>query len=395
MHILYVNKISPRTGGGAELRLWELARHLSRRGHEVHIVCGKNLADLPDEEVVEGVHLHYVHLLPSWVFRFKRLSFFLARYLFYLRSFGAIAQAAKEADIVVDCATPVISGVGVVSRRLGKPCVVTIYETFGRNWFKLKGPVTATLGYFGEFVLFRSKHDAYVTLSQQTYNALVRNGKPKRAVHYLRHGAGVVAPPGLSRSVGEHNQEVICISRLVKQKNLQTLLRSWSLVRESVDNVCLRIIGDGPERQNLERYAQSLGVADSLVFEGRVSDEEKWHILQHGLLFVLPSLQEGFGIVLLEAMVAGLPVVAFDLPVFREFLRNGEHGYLVTPGNHGQLADRIMTLIHDADLRRRIGEGNAVYSLEFSWERATDQEEAVLLDILSKLGSEQPHPSVL
>lgn len=389
MRILYVNKISPLTGGGAELRLWEVARHLARRGHQVDIVCGKHKADLPDQQQIEGVRLHNVQILPQWLFRWERLSFFLVRYGFYFFSVHAIARQTVRADIVVDCATPVISSAGWICKRLNKPCVVTIYETFGRNWFRLKGPITALLGYVAEHVFYRWNYDGYITLSDQTYSVLVARGKPTGKIQYLRHGAGVER---LSRASTEHNSagEVIFVGRLVKQKNVSSLLRAWAIVHAELIPAQLRIIGDGPDRTHLEELAASLGISHSVCFEGRVSEDRKWEALDRASLFAHPSLQEGFGIVLLEAMLAGLPIVAYDLPIFREFITGGEHGFVVAPDDHEQLAACIIKLLRDHSLLEDIGARNRAYAREFTWEKAADQEEATLLRIVS--GAREPAP---
>ncbi|MEJ7653657.1 MAG: glycosyltransferase [Chloroflexia bacterium] len=168
MKILYVNKIQPLGGGGAELRLWEIARTLAARGHDVHIVCGKHLPNLPDEEVRDGVTIHAVQILPEWMFRFHMLSFFLSRYGFYLRSTIPIIREVQRADVVVDVASPIVSFAGPACTRMGKPCVLVLHETFGRQWFKLKGPVTATLGYLAEFVLFSRTYDGYIILQRDS-----------------------------------------------------------------------------------------------------------------------------------------------------------------------------------------------------------------------------------
>jgi len=312
------------------------------------------------------------------------LSFFLARYIFYFLSLPAIFRSARQADIIIDCASPVVSGAGIVSKLLGKPCVVKIYETFGRDWFRLKGPVTATLGYLAEAYFFTQTYDAYLTLSQQTVATIVGHGKPPERIHHLRHGVGVCRPAPPVRLVGGRSPEVVCISRLTKQKNVASLLKAWKAVTAESDRARLRIIGDGPERKNLERLADTLSVSGSVTFEGRVTEERKWALLDQASAFAHPSLQEGFGIVFLEAMAAGLPVVAYDLPVFREVFNGGEHGFLVSLDDHRQMADRLLKLLQDDSLRYEVSRRNLEYAGQFSWERATDQEENALLCVLAE-----------
>ena len=83
-------------------------------------------------------------------------------------------------------------------------------------------------------------------------------------------------------------------------------------------------------------------------------------------------------------MAAGLPVVVYDLPVFREFLKDGEHGYVVPLDDHRQVADRLLELLQNDSLRREISRRNAEYARRFTWERATDQEEEVLFSVLAR-----------
>ncbi len=383
MHILYVNKTSPFTKGG-DLRLWEIARRLVSRGHEVSVVCGRNLPGLPKRQLVDGVCIHNVTVLPSWMFRFQTLSFFLARYLFYFASIPAIFRSARKVDIVVDVATPAISGAGMISKLLKKPCVVTIYGMYGRSWFKLHGPVTATLGHLTELYFSTQKHDAYVTLSQHTVDKLVNYGKPPDRIYHQRYGVGFYRPSSPVKAGGKEKvPEVAYLSRLSKQKNVASLLRAWIATAE-LGQARLRIMGDGPERRNLEKLTSTLSISDSVIFEGLVSEGRKWELLDRASVFAFPSTREGFPIVVLEAMAAGLPVVAYDLPAFRGFLNDGEHGFLAPLDDHRPMADRLLELLQNGPLRREISRRNAEYARRFTWERATDQEENTLLDVLTR-----------
>lgn len=383
VRILYINKISPLTYAGSEVRVWEIARRLVTHGHEVHVVCGKNTPDLPDYQLIEGVHLHNVHVLPAPLFRARRLSFFLARYGFYLRSIPSIARQVLRSDVVVDCVTPVASAAGPVCQRFRKPCVVVVPETFGRRWFKLKGLVTALLGFAGERFLLAGSYDAYLTHSQHTYDDLVKYGKPPDRVWFQSRWAGVERPRLPRPTAAVRTREVVCVARLVKQKNVRSLLQAWALVKAHDATAHLRLVSDGPERSNLERLARSLGIASSVTFEGQVSEERKWELLERSAVFAFPSSQEGFGIVLLEAMLAGLPIVAYDLPVYRQFVTPNVHGFFSPPGDHHGMAACILKLLNDNSLSREIGERNREYASEFTWERATLEEERALLRVVS------------
>jgi glycosyltransferase involved in cell wall biosynthesis len=101
-------------------------------------------------------------------------------------------------------------------------------------------------------------------------------------------------------------------------------------------------------------------------------------------VFAFPSTREGFPGAVLEAMAAGLPVVAYDLPAFQGWLVEGEHGFLVPINDHRQMADRLLKLLQNDSLRREISNRNIEYARRFTWERAADQEENTLISVLAR-----------
>ena len=179
--------------------------------------------------------------------------------------------------------------------------------------------------------------------------------------------------------------EVVYLGRLSKQKNIGSLLEAWRSVAAQLGRAKLRIIGDGPERRNLERLANKLCISESVIFEGHVdaAEERKWKLLDRASVFAFPSTREGFPGAVLEAMAAGLPVVAYDLPAFQGWLTEGEHGFLVPINDYGQMADRLLKLLQNDSLRREISTRNVEYARRFTWERAADQEESTLLCVLA------------
>jgi glycosyltransferase involved in cell wall biosynthesis len=146
------------------------------------------------------------------------------------------------------------------------------------------------------------------------------------------------------------------IGRHVRRKDFPTLIRALRLLdRPDVD---LLMIGDGPERANLEGLAREVGMSDRVHFLGFVEDERKFQLLAVSDLFILTSLHEGFGLVYLEAMHCGLPVVASTSGGQEDFLRDGETGVLVPSGDADSLCKALQRLLRDAPWRARISEQN-------------------------------------
>jgi glycosyltransferase involved in cell wall biosynthesis len=146
------------------------------------------------------------------------------------------------------------------------------------------------------------------------------------------------------------------VCRLVEpKKGLAILLHGMSELKRRIGKPpCqLLIVGDGPARGELESLRDHLGLSSWVVFSGTRRDVPR---VLHALdVFVLPSLYEGFGIAILEAMAAGKPVVATTVGGIPEFVVPGETGLLVEPGNHGALAKAIEDLLRDPERARDMG----------------------------------------
>ena len=133
-------------------------------------------------------------------------------------------------------------------------------------------------------------------------------------------------------------------------------------------SVQVLLVGDGPERKALERQARRLGVGDRVRFEGFVVHERLPALLAHADLLVLPSLYEELGTVLLEAMQAGLPIIASKTGGIPDVIEDGGNGLLVPPGEPEALARAIDRLLADRDLARRLSEGAQERAKDYDWE---------------------------
>jgi glycosyltransferase involved in cell wall biosynthesis len=145
--------------------------------------------------------------------------------------------------------------------------------------------------------------------------------------------------------------------RLVKSKGLQYLIKAYSLLgSELQDQFELVIGGFGSEKENLENLASKLGIKDRITFLLWLSNLNFIKKIASCSVFVLPSLFETFGIVLIEAMASGKPVIASNIPGPNEIITHGKDGFLFETGNVSRLKKYLELLLEDAELRKRIGE---------------------------------------
>ncbi|NQU84010.1 MAG: glycosyltransferase family 4 protein, partial [Parcubacteria group bacterium] len=153
-------------------------------------------------------------------------------------------------------------------------------------------------------------------------------------------------------------------------KGLSYLLKSFLRLKDK--NYKLLIVGDGDLRSQYEVEARSLGISDKVVFAGSVSREDLPKCYNLADIFVLPSIDksEAFGIVLLEAIASGVPVIASNLHGVRTLVCEGENGFLVEPKNIEDLSEKINRILSDSNLARRMGEcGRKTIEEKYSYKR--------------------------
>lgn len=180
---------------------------------------------------------------------------------------------------------------------------------------------------------------------------------------------------------------VLYVGRLEPRKGLSVLLRSFKGLWESeAERARLIIVGDGPLRKRL-RQSVPAELHGAVHFEGRVSSEllPRYYASSHALCS--PATQgESFGIVLLEAMASGVPVVASDIPGYRTAVKNGVHGILVEPGSPGPLATALCLLARDASLREQMAAAGRENAELYSWNRVGALIEDYFFEVLDLSG---------
>jgi glycosyltransferase involved in cell wall biosynthesis len=193
---------------------------------------------------------------------------------------------------------------------------------------------------------------ATITISDALRDFTLRYSPPRREITTVLYGLKV--PPQAPERGSELDQPtLLAVARLVRQKGLDILIRAMRPIRESVPGTRLLIAGDGPEQPALERLARELGVEQSVSLLGHRDDVEQ--LMRRAWLLVHPSRWEGFGLVLLEAMRQGLPVVAARVSAVPEIVVDGGTGLLVPPEDARALAGAVIRALDDERFRRAAG----------------------------------------
>jgi glycosyltransferase involved in cell wall biosynthesis len=364
--ILMVNYEYPPLGGGGGVTHALVAEELAKR-HKVAVLTSA-FGDLPSYEVRNGVEIHRVRV---WNRRDKSVA-----------SLGSLLTFPPAA---------LFAGAGIVSRES--------FDILNAHFAVPTGPVSVPLARMANVPHVMSVHggDIYDPSKRLSPH---RVPSVRRAVTWvLNHSDAVVAQSTNTREntyrytgytgpvelipLGIRKPEVtsatraalglpegflaVTVGRLVSRKGVHHLLDA--LARPECESIHLAIVGAGPELDPLRATADRLGVGPRVTFTGWVEDIRKWQILECADAYVSSTMHEGFGLVYLEAMAAGLPVITSDHGGQVDFLRDGENGYLVRPSDDAAIAHAIGRLLADPEARRRMRETNLRDAQEHRSER--------------------------
>jgi len=156
---------------------------------------------------------------------------------------------------------------------------------------------------------------------------------------------------------------ILHVGRIVKEKNIEILIEAAPYILSKIDAIFV-ITGDGPYKTTLQKMAKKKGLEEHFVFTGFVSDEELSSYYKAADVFAFPSTYETQGIVAFEAMAAGVPVVAARAKALPDFIKDGENGFLASPYDAKEFAEKIITAIENKEIARKARDFVKEYSIE-------------------------------
>lgn len=392
MDVLYVTKTSvTAAGGGAEQRARAVTGGLAGEGHSVTVVSAKTTPTMEAWTTHDGCEVRHVTCAPDAVLDRPVVGFYAPRYAFALLSIPVIGRllVGGEYDIVVENMTPYPTLTVFLARLFGVPTVGVVHEFHDRDAVRLYDPLTGVIQLLVQNILRVGSFERLVAPSSQTRDQLVDYGLPSDRVVVVPNG---IDPEHLHLPAVEPDpRAIVTVGRLCRRKGQAFLVEAFDRLRAEWPDAELHLVGDGPLRDDLERRVARRDLEAAVTFHGHVPEASKVRLLNEASVFVFGSRQEGFGIAVLEAMAAGTPVVARELPVYRDFFEDGRNGYLVGD-SAAEFAAVIGTLLESDERRREIRSANLATAARFSWNRTVEQMEATLEAATGRQGS-QPAPS--
>jgi phenylacetate-CoA ligase len=258
----------------------------------------------------------------------------------------------------------------LAGRRLGLPSVGTVHGLHQGQPDALRADARVASATRLERLALRFRQTAWITVGPADAATLASWGVPRERITVLGNGVDTERfqpapaagrPPARPPTVG-------FVGRLAAVKGLGTAVQALALVRRDVPDARLVLVGDGPEQARLEAEARRLGLASAVEVRTGVPFARAHEAYQAFDVFLLPSLTEGQGIVLLEAMASGLPVVSTRVGGAPALVQDGVTGHLVEVGDAAAMARALVPLLLDANRREAAGRaGRARIEQGHSW----------------------------
>lgn len=340
--------------GGVNDHVRHLARHLRLLGHETRIFAPSSRSDI-DFDTARFYRIGTPIAVPAnaSVARIT-LSFHLASKV------AAIIE--KERFDVLHFHEPLMPAVPMTMLRMSTTANVGTFHAFARS----------NLGYYYGRPLLQPylEHIHQAIAVSEPARAFVNRYFPDFPMRVIPNGIDLDAfKPGLPpiRHLRDDKLNILFVGRLEKRKGLGDLLRAYRLLQARVPRTRLIIVGDGPLRGNVESYIARHHLPD-VIMAGYVPETVKPRYYASADIFCAPATgAESFGIVLLEALASGLPVVATEVPGYMSVLEPGHDSLTVQPRSFRELAASLIVLARDAELRRRMGDYAREKAWRYSW----------------------------
>jgi len=262
----------------------------------------------------------------------------------------------------------------IVAKIKSIPIVLT---SDGLLWYYINtlnlrgyGKLQTFFGYAMETLDIKLNYDAFIAVSEEAKRELIHMGINANNIFIVHNGVDLEFYDRLE--VQERDEPTICyVGHLEARKGILDLIRAFNVILKKIPDARLLIVGSGPLMMKAKEIAMRLRVSHRVDFIGEIKFREAAKIMKSSHVVVLPSLIEGFGIVLAEAGACGKPAIAYDIPAVRDIIIDGVNGFLVQPRNIEALANRIIEVLRDDNLRRKMGEaGKMIVKNNFTWDKA-------------------------
>jgi glycosyltransferase involved in cell wall biosynthesis len=348
LNILWLNHRDPKHpfAGGAEVRIQEIGKRLVQNGHSVKLVCerwpGSEKTEFLDGiEVLRIGNKYTIHLEVP----------------FLVKSF--------DGDVVIDDMAHALPWESQFFTP--KPVIGQVHHVHqGVLDFELNPIIAKTLTLSERAIKY---YKSVIAVSLSTKQALINLGVNKNRVRVIPNGVDTNFYKPTTKSA---IPTILWVGRVKRYKRVEHVLSAFNLIEKLLPEAQLFIVGNGDYLESVKSYAAKLGLKN-VFFSGFVDEKKKASLMASSWVTVSSSFVEGWGMTMTESAACGTPAVAYDVPGLRDSVSNNETGLLVDDGNVRALAQNLLRILQDEQLRVRLGVNALERTKQFSWNKVAQE----------------------
>ncbi|MCG9129039.1 glycosyltransferase family 4 protein [Candidatus Poribacteria bacterium] len=379
---MFNHEFPPIGGGGGQVSYF-LGKHFAAAGHEVHLVTSQ-FRDCPKLEVVEGIHIHRVRAMrknPNVCAVHEMFTYAVSSSIYGLK----FAKQFSPDIVQVFFGIPAGGGAYLLKKYHNIPYVVFLG---GRDvprqnpdppyyrwlYLALKSIIRNIWDNAGRVV---SCSDGLRDLAYETDSNI--------KIEVIPDGVNLETFQSVKRDTNPKKVRILSIGRLIPRKGFQFLIRALpQVIDKAIHEFEIEIVGDGPYQDELIGLAENLNVISQLHFSGSVPYSDLPQKYYEADVFILPSLAEGMPLVVLEAMGTGLPIIASRVQGIEELVAENVNGALFDPGDVDELANCLIRIINNGEMRVEMGKKSTQKVVPFDWKNIAEAYLRLYEDILEQ-----------
>lgn len=347
MRILWFNwrDVKHPEAGGAEVLTHEVMRRLVQRGHEMTLFCPK-VEGRQSEEVIDGVHL-------------VRNG---GKYTVYSKGRSYFRKNHEKYDFIIDEVNPR----PFLNPKIldGKPALVLFHQFIREEWqYEMPFPISYFCKIYENRWLTPYKRTLTLTVSESSKADLENIGFSN--VKVIPMGISVKQLDKIKEK--EVDPTITFIGRLKRHKLPDHAIRAFKIIKKKIPSAKMWVIGDGYMLNDLK----VLG-AEDVTFFGRVNNDSKYDLLARSQLVLMPSIREGWGLIVSESNAMGTPVIAYNVNGLRDSVVHRTNGLLVQNNTPESLAESALELLNDRNVLEDLSNKALEHSKKFNWDKTTD-----------------------
>jgi len=357
MKILLLSQFYSTTRGGGEQLFHTIANQLAEQDHKVWIITNR----IKNESYQDSKNINIEFVPPELEYKGGLPPKFSDNFRFLFSSISRGLKIIKKQEIDLihsNNFTPALAG-GILSFLTSKPHVTSVWDVFSlcgedywNQWTKQMNvsKINGMIGPIFEKLIPRISCKAIHTISKATENDLKKFGT-KKPIHVIEPSLENIP----QRNFEPNSKQFVCVGRLIFYKNLEVVIKAINIVHKLEPDVKLIIVGDGPQKQQLQSIVKKLKLENNILFKSYVLNDEKMDIISKSNAMVFPSLCEGFGLVILEAFSQNRPVLVSNIKPMSDIVSDGKTGFVLEPHDENSWAKAMLKLVKEITLSKTMG----------------------------------------